>query len=102
MKQIVLETLKDLGQKEIEKIKWLLQSTYFQKSLPHKKCRLQSAYSANDLVDVMYETCGQQSVEVIKEVFMDMNRRDLVESLSEISSRLKGNQDNRERLGGGQ
>ncbi|XP_078027614.1 uncharacterized protein LOC117265273 isoform X7 [Epinephelus lanceolatus] len=90
VKQILLETLKDLSKKELEKFKWLLRFTQFQKGLPHiSLSRLQGAGSADTLVNLMVQTCGQQSVEVTKEVFMDMNRTDLVNKLSVISSRIK-------------
>ncbi|XP_049439406.1 uncharacterized protein LOC125893024 isoform X2 [Epinephelus fuscoguttatus] len=90
VKQILLETLKDLSYKELKKIKWLLRFTQFQKGLPHiSLSRLQWTDSADPLVDLMVQTCGQQSVEVTKEVFMDMNRTDLVNKLSVISSRIK-------------
>ncbi|KAL7393705.1 hypothetical protein ABVT39_014808 [Epinephelus coioides] len=90
VKQILLETLKDLSYEELEKFKWLLQFTQFQKGLPHiSLSRLQWTDSAVTLVDLMVQTCGQQSVEVTKEVFMDMNRTDLVNKLSVISSKIK-------------
>nr|XP_033495562.1 uncharacterized protein LOC117265273 isoform X2 [Epinephelus lanceolatus] len=90
VKQILLETLKDLSYKDLEKFKWLLRFTQFQKGLPHiSLSRLQGAGSADTLVNLMVQTCGQQSVEVTKEVFMDMNRTDLVNKLSVISSRIK-------------
>ena len=76
---------------ELEKFKWLLQSTYFQRSLPHISWRqLQWIDRVDILVDLMVEMCGQQSVEVTKEVFMEMNRTDLVQRLSETSSGHKG------------
>ncbi|KAL7393404.1 hypothetical protein ABVT39_010347 [Epinephelus coioides] len=90
VKQILLETLQDLSYEELEKIKWLLRFTQFQKGLPHiSLSRLQWAGSADTLVGLMVQTCGQQSVEVTKEVFMDMNRTDLVNKLSVISSKIK-------------
>ncbi|XP_049900901.1 uncharacterized protein LOC126390570 [Epinephelus moara] len=90
VKQILLETLKDLSSKELEKIKWLLQFTQFQKGLPRTSWKqLYWADSTKELVDLMVQTCGQQSVEVTKEVFMDMNRTDLVKKLSVMSSRMK-------------
>nr|XP_033495582.1 uncharacterized protein LOC117265281 isoform X2 [Epinephelus lanceolatus] len=93
VKLIVLETLKDLSKKEIEKFKWLLRFTQFQKGLPHVSLsRLQGADSTDTLVDLMVQTCGQQSVEVTTEVFMDMDRADLVKRLSIISSRIKEKQ----------
>ncbi|KAL7394009.1 hypothetical protein ABVT39_019294 [Epinephelus coioides] len=88
--QILLETLQDLSYEELEKFKWLLRFTQFQKGLPHiSLSRLHRAGSADPLVNLMVQTCGQQSVEVTKEVFMDMNRTDLVNKLSVISSRIK-------------
>ncbi|XP_078027620.1 uncharacterized protein LOC144464477 isoform X4 [Epinephelus lanceolatus] len=90
VKQILLETLKDLSYEELEKLKWLLRFTQFQKGLPHiSLSRLLRAGSAVTLVNLMLQTCGQQSVKVTKEVFMDMNRTDLVNKLSVISSRIK-------------
>ncbi|XP_049424567.1 uncharacterized protein LOC125883944 [Epinephelus fuscoguttatus] len=90
VKQILLETLKDLSSEELEKIKWLLQFTQFQKGLPRTSWKqLYWAGSTKELVDLMVQTCGQQSVEVTKEVFMDMNRTDLVKKLSVINSRMK-------------
>ncbi|XP_049903400.1 uncharacterized protein LOC126392168 [Epinephelus moara] len=91
VKMVLLETLKDLSKKEIEKFKWLLRFTQFQKGLPHVPLSgLQGADSTDTLVDLMVQTCGQQSVEVTTEVFMDMDRTDLVKRLSIISSRIKG------------
>ncbi|XP_049903289.1 uncharacterized protein LOC126392119 isoform X18 [Epinephelus moara] len=93
VKLILLETLKDLSKKEIEKFKWLLRFTQFQKGLPHVSLSgLQGADSTDTLVDLMVQTCGQQSVEVTTEVFMDMDRTDLVKRLSIISSRIKEKQ----------
>ncbi|XP_037642050.1 uncharacterized protein LOC119497753 isoform X3 [Sebastes umbrosus] len=90
VKQILLETLKDFSNEELKKFKRLLQFTFFKKSLPYFPFEvLNLANSANALMDLMVKTCGQQSVEVTWEVLMDMNRTDLVERLSEISSGLK-------------
>ncbi|XP_070767739.1 NACHT, LRR and PYD domains-containing protein 1 homolog isoform X2 [Enoplosus armatus] len=89
VKQILLETLKDLSLNELKKFKWLLPFTYFQKSLPQISwSKLDWVDSVDLLVDMMVK--NQQSVEVTKEVLMDMNRTDLVKRLSETSSGLKG------------
>ncbi|TDH11451.1 hypothetical protein EPR50_G00060940 [Perca flavescens] len=89
-KWVLLETLKDLGVEELQKFMFLLQFTLFQKSLPLiSRSLLDRKDSADTLVVLMLETCGQQSVEVTREVFMDMNRTDLVQRLSVISSGLK-------------
>ncbi len=95
VEQILSETLKDLSYEEREKFKLLLHLTYFQKSLPQIPwTRLKWVNRADLLVDLMVRSHGQQSVEVIKEVFMDMNRTDLAERLSELSSGLKGQKNN--------
>ncbi|XP_039661982.1 uncharacterized protein LOC120562342 isoform X2 [Perca fluviatilis] len=83
MKQVLLETLKDLSNKQLRKFKWLLQFTLFQKSLPLISWSLLDWEDTGKLVDRMLKTCGQQSVEVTREVLMDMNRRDLLRRLSE-------------------
>ncbi|KAM9353693.1 NACHT, LRR and PYD domains-containing protein 1 homolog isoform 2-T2 [Symphorus nematophorus] len=72
------------------KFKWLLQFTCFQRSLSQFfVTELSWVHSIHLVVDHMVQTCGQQSLEVTKEVFMDMNRADLVQRLSETSSQLK-------------
>ncbi|XP_031169368.1 NACHT, LRR and PYD domains-containing protein 1 homolog [Sander lucioperca] len=44
----------------------------------------------DEMVELMVEIYGHQSVEVTREVLMKMNRRDLVQRLSDISSGSKG------------
>ncbi|XP_050931905.1 uncharacterized protein LOC108899588 isoform X2 [Lates calcarifer] len=89
VKELLLETLTGLSRSELKKFKWLLQLTCFQKELPYISWRqLQRADSAG-IVNLMVEMCSQQSVEVTREIFMDMNRTDLVQRLSETSSGLK-------------
>ena len=91
VKKILLKTLDNFSHKERMKFKWLLQFTHFEKSLPQFSWRRVDWKDRTDqLVDQLVETCGQQSVEVTKEVLMDMNRTDLVKRLSEASSGLKG------------
>nr|XP_046255932.1 uncharacterized protein LOC124064998 isoform X3 [Scatophagus argus] len=86
VKDLLLETLNDLSHKEQESFKWFLQFSLFQRSRPYISWRqLQRVYSRSDMVDVVVDMCGQQSVEVMKEVLMDMNRTDLVQRLSEVS-----------------
>lgn len=90
-KEILLKTLKDTSYDELYRFQWLLQFTYFQKSI---SCTFHGypnwTASASQLVDQMVETCGPQSVEVTREVLMDMNSTDLMERLSETILRLKG------------
>jgi len=90
-KQILLETLKSLSETDLLKFKWLLELTCFQRGvpqIPHSK--LMDRHSTAGIVNLMVEEIGQQCVEVTKEAFMDMNRSDLVQKLSETSSASKG------------
>ncbi|KAM6935594.1 uncharacterized protein PEZ65_005935, partial [Lycodopsis pacificus] len=87
VKELLLETLNDLSSEELKKFRSLLQFNFFHWGLPQSSWRrLRWADRAELLVDVMMEIWNQQSVEVTKEVFMDMNRTDLVQRLSETSS----------------
>lgn len=85
VKELLLETLNELSYEEQKNFRWFLQFRVFQRSLPFNS-RLQTEVSADLLVDLMMEMFGQQSVEVTKEVLMDMNKTDLVQRLSESSS----------------
>ncbi|XP_034009277.1 uncharacterized protein LOC117500509 isoform X7 [Trematomus bernacchii] len=89
-KPILLKTLKDLSDHELDRFQWYLPFTYFQKSISYSfHGHPNWTESALQLVDQMVETCGRQSVEVTREVLMDMDRSDLVERLSETILRLK-------------
>ncbi|XP_067456262.1 uncharacterized protein [Thunnus thynnus] len=88
-RELLLETLNDLSDQEFNKLKWLLQFTYFKKDLPCIPLIQMEPADRTEVVDLMVETCGQQSVEVIREVFIEMKRTDLVQRLSETSSRPK-------------
>ncbi|XP_034057050.1 uncharacterized protein LOC117536345 isoform X6 [Gymnodraco acuticeps] len=89
VKPILLKTLKDLSDHELDRFQWLLPFTYFQKSIYFCYGYPNWTESALQLVDQMIETCGPQSVEVTREVLMDLDRTDLVERLSETILRLK-------------
>ena len=91
VKELLLETLNDLSYEEQKNFMWFLQFTFFQRSLPQIYwSRLLEEDKAETLVDVMMEKYGQKSLEVIREVLVDMNRTDLVQRLSETSSGLEG------------
>ncbi|XP_047454215.1 uncharacterized protein LOC125016083 [Mugil cephalus] len=94
IRELLLETLKDLSEQELSKVQWLLQYTCFQKNLPQIPLRESVTGDSAAVVDQMMRTCGQQSLEVIMEVLMDMNRTDLVQRLSETSSGPKGMKEN--------
>ena len=89
--ELLLETLNDLSYEEQKNLKWFLQFTLFQRSLPQIPwSRLQKEDMTESLVDVMVEIYGQKSVQVIREVLIGMNRTDLVQRLSETNSGLEG------------
>uniref|UniRef100_A0A671Y5Z2 FIIND domain-containing protein n=1 Tax=Sparus aurata TaxID=8175 RepID=A0A671Y5Z2_SPAAU len=90
VKELLLETLNDLSYEEQKTFTLFLQFTFFQRSLPQIYCwRLQKEDMAESLVDVMMQKYGQKSVEVTREVLIEMNRTDLVQRLSETSSELE-------------
>ncbi|XP_078108433.1 uncharacterized protein LOC144519287 isoform X2 [Sander vitreus] len=91
VKELLLETLSGLSSEELKKFKWLLQLTIFQRSVPKTDTwrQLQCTDTADGLVVMMLENYGQQSVEVTREVLMEMKRTDLVQKLSETSSGTK-------------
>ncbi|KAK9514204.1 hypothetical protein VZT92_027687 [Zoarces viviparus] len=87
VKELLLETLNALSSEELKKFRWLLQFNFLHWGLPQISWRrLYWADRTDQLVDVMMKIWNQQSVEVTKEVFMDMNRTDLVQRLSETRS----------------
>ena len=84
-----MEILGELSFEEIEHLKWLL------KHLQVEDCPIIPRYQLEmadmvDLVDLIVEICGQQSVEVTREILKEMNRMDLVWSLSDTSSANQG------------
>ncbi|XP_070692016.1 uncharacterized protein [Pempheris klunzingeri] len=86
VKELLLETLSDLSHKELKNFKWFLRFTFFKRGLSTMPWeRHMWVNSTEELVDVMVEMAGQQSVEVTKEVLKDMNRIDLLQRLSESS-----------------
>lgn len=89
VKQLLLETLNDLSDEELKKFMEFLQLILNQKDLRDKSLvltyRADRADRAN-IVELMMQTYGQLSVELIKEVFMNMKRTDLVQRLDKPSS----------------
>ncbi|XP_053195557.1 septin-1-like [Scomber japonicus] len=75
----LLKTLEKLGDEDFKGFKWLLSCT---SEIP--KSHLDKA-DRPDTVDKILETYNQQSVEVVKKTLKKMDRKDLVEELSNIS-----------------
>ena len=82
-----METLGQLCFGEFLQFKDILQKLQM-KEFP--RVRIEMAQNKVDLVELMVEICGQQSVEVTMEVLKKMNRTDLVQRLSDTSSGSKG------------
>ncbi len=81
-----METLEDLNYKELEHFKYHLQHTSDLEGLPRiSRYRMELADRA-EIVALMAELYDEQSVELTKKVLKEMNRRDLVQRLSDISS----------------
>ncbi len=90
VKELLLKTLSDLTNEELNDFKWFQQFKFFQRNLQHTLWRqLGKANSAGKLADVMVEVCGQKSVQVTVEVLVDMDRTDLAQRLLDSSSGLK-------------
>lgn len=85
VRQILLETLNEFSQKDLGKFILLLPFTCFKMSLPQME-RYQYPNRTEDLVNLMVDKLGHQSVEATMEVLTDMNRPDLMLRLSESSS----------------
>jgi len=87
-----MKTQNNFSQRDFEKFRWLLQFTYFQRGIQQlPKFQLEQAEAPEGLAELLVETLGPQSVEVLREVLLDMNRTDLVKLLPETSSTPKGN-----------
>ena len=86
-KKLLIEILNDLSSEEFEKFKSLIE---LEKDFPLiSRSRLDVA-DMQETVELMVETNSRECVEVTKKVLKEMNRTDLVQRLSHISSRTKG------------
>jgi len=87
----IFNTLEDLGDEEFCKFKWFLQQADSLQGLPAvKKSRLQAA-NRWDTVDLMVHTYRLPgAVEVTRRVLERINRNDLLQSFSAISSGPEG------------
>ncbi|XP_032393160.1 NACHT, LRR and PYD domains-containing protein 12 isoform X4 [Etheostoma spectabile] len=84
VKELLLETLDDLGEEELKIFKWFLQQAEILEDLPAiPKSRLEKADKL-DTLDLIVQTYNEQSVLVTKIVLTKINRNDLVQNLSNI------------------
>ncbi|XP_078140918.1 NACHT, LRR and PYD domains-containing protein 3-like [Centroberyx gerrardi] len=89
-KRLLIKTLEDLGDEDFKNFKWELQQDDILEGFPAiPKSRLEKA-DRRGTVDQMVQTYNKNTLEVTKKVLMRINRNDLVQSLSNNSSGLKG------------
>ncbi|XP_078140914.1 NLR family CARD domain-containing protein 3-like [Centroberyx gerrardi] len=90
VKELLLETLNDLGDEELKIFQWFLQQADILEGFPAiPKSQLEKA-NRLDTVDQMVQTYNENTLEVTKKVLKKINRNDLVQSLSNTSSGPKG------------
>ena len=96
--ELLLEALKDLSEEELDMFKSTLHPFYQLEHSSSKSMQWKAKYIPFDLLDeadmqgtvcLMVQYCGQQSVEMTKESLKKMKRTDLVQRLSDSSSRPK-------------
>lgn len=86
VRELLLETLDDLGDEELKIFKWFLQQAEILDEFPAiPKSHLDKA-DRLDTLDLIVQTYNKQSVEVTKKVLTKMSRNDLVQRFSNISS----------------
>ncbi len=84
--ELLLETLADLSDQDFMRFKEVLFEMVIYKDYPDFPSRLLNVADMQDIVFLMVQNYGQQSVKKIKEVLMEMKRTDLVLRLSDRSS----------------
>ena len=96
--ELLLETLKDLSEAELKMFKWNLHPIYAHAASSVESVQQETKCIPFDLLNIadmqgtmclMVQYCGQQSVERAKEILKEMKRTDLVQRLSDSSSRPK-------------
>lgn len=90
VKEKLLATLEDLDYEEFKEFKSLLQQSDTTIDLLIKHKHPTTLAQRVDVVELMVQTYGEQSVEVTREILKKMNRSDLELRLSETSSGSKG------------
>ncbi|KAM9346069.1 NACHT, LRR and PYD domains-containing protein 3-like [Symphorus nematophorus] len=89
VRELLLETLEDLGDEELKIFKWFLQQAEILEDFPAiPKSHLEKA-DRLDTLDLIVQTHNEECVEVTKKVLTKINRNDLVQSLSNRNSGLK-------------
>ncbi|KAM3858858.1 NACHT, LRR and PYD domains-containing protein 14-like [Diretmus argenteus] len=85
--QQLLTTLEELTNRELKRFKWFLQQDDIQEGFPAIRKGLLEEADRHDIVDLMVDTYVLPgALEVTMKVLVAINRNDLVDSLSSISS----------------
>ncbi|KAI9532115.1 hypothetical protein NQZ68_034320, partial [Dissostichus eleginoides] len=89
VKHLLLETLNDLRNEDLEKFKQTLDLIVSKKKPRYVSWILRSSTGRAQTVEQIIQIFGQQCVEITMEVFKDINRTDLRQRLTKPSSELK-------------
>ncbi len=81
----LLEPLENLSENDLEKFKHVLLYGKMKEGLPRIPRHRMEISDRVQMVELIVEIYGNQSVEVTSEVFKTMNRSDQVQRLSDIS-----------------
>lgn len=95
--ELLSETLNDLNDEELHEFKRFLQSIVVLKDLPDISWSSGSSADREEILGEMVRTYGRQSLELTREVFMDMKRTDLVQRLSKPSSGGKNKEEEKQK-----
>ncbi|MED6254825.1 hypothetical protein ATANTOWER_000885, partial [Ataeniobius toweri] len=90
LKQLLVRTITGLSDEELQEFKTLLLSKSGG-SLSQVLLRLIHKFDGAEIVDVMIDQLGQQSVEVTRQILIDLKRTDLLQRLPESSSEREEN-----------
>ncbi|XP_047216763.1 NACHT, LRR and PYD domains-containing protein 1 homolog isoform X2 [Girardinichthys multiradiatus] len=89
-KQLLVRTITGLSDEELQEFKTLLLSKSGG-SLSQVLLRLIHKFDRAEIVDLMIDQLGQQSVEVTRQILIDLKRTDLLQRLPESSSECEDN-----------
>ncbi|MED6264338.1 hypothetical protein CHARACLAT_013770 [Characodon lateralis] len=89
LKQLLVRTITGLSDEELQEFKTLLLSKSGG-SLSQVLLRLIHKFDGAEIVDVMIDQLGQQSLEVTRQILIDFKRTDLLQRLPESSSEHEG------------
>ena len=87
--ELLIETLAELRDEDLWVFKTRLGSVFYDQHHPDLQQLLWEEADRQEVVFLMVQTHGCRAVEEIREILMRMKRNDLVQSLSDRSSRTR-------------